>query len=188
MNGDHEQEQHNRTSSSENEDDNASQATEDDPSVPMSQEPPASAQLIPEIGQDFSKPEKPRPHYKLRYVLSGHTMSVSSVKFSPDGKLLASCCEFVATFVKKILRTVRQPLIKRLSYGQRITGTLYEPCKAIKKGCPTLPGPRTASISHLLQMTPLFVYGTLIKVSARKHSSDIAITFSVSTLILNQIF
>ena len=34
-----------------------------------------------------------KPNYKCQHVLRGHTMSISSVKFSPDGLLLASCGE-----------------------------------------------------------------------------------------------
>jgi COMPASS component SWD3 len=30
------------------------------------------------------------PSYRARYILSGHSLSISSVKFSPDGSLLAS--------------------------------------------------------------------------------------------------
>ncbi|KAF8912836.1 WD40-repeat-containing domain protein [Gymnopilus junonius] len=31
-----------------------------------------------------------KPNYKLRYILSGHRLSISAIKFSPDGSILAS--------------------------------------------------------------------------------------------------
>ncbi|KAG5644728.1 hypothetical protein DXG03_007857 [Asterophora parasitica] len=46
-----------------------------------SQNPPAAS----EPPLDPSK-----PGYRLRYTLSGHTRSISSLKFSPDGAILAS--------------------------------------------------------------------------------------------------
>lgn len=48
------------------------------PSLPIKSEP----EQTPE--------RKPGPHYKIRFSLSGHTMSISSLKFSPDGSKLAS--------------------------------------------------------------------------------------------------
>ena len=41
-----------------------------------------------------NRPQGPyRPNYKPDLILSGHSRSISSVKFSPDGSMLASCGE-----------------------------------------------------------------------------------------------
>jgi len=38
-----------------------------------------------------------RPNYRAKFILSGHTMSISSLKFSPDGSLLASSGAFITS-------------------------------------------------------------------------------------------
>jgi len=43
-----------------------------------------------------------RPNYQLAYVLTGHTKSISSVKFSPNGLLLASSCKLFKEKMMKI--------------------------------------------------------------------------------------
>ena len=78
-------------------DDNASQTTEDDPQIPAPAPvqshpavppPPPGAQIQASTNQ--AAPRE-RSNYRLRHTLRGHTQSVSAVKFSPDGTLLASC-------------------------------------------------------------------------------------------------
>ena len=97
---------HPATDDSSTEDDAASQTTEDDPQVPEAQQhvaPSPQAQLHPPpqpapVASPPAPPNPPttaqarvRPRYELKHTLRGHTMSISSVKFSSDGMLLASC-------------------------------------------------------------------------------------------------
>lgn len=52
--------------------------------------------------EDNLQQTQQRPNYEPRFMLSGHTMSVSSLKFSPDGAMLASAGEL--RFLSVIMR------------------------------------------------------------------------------------
>lgn len=94
-------------------DDATSQATEDDPEVPNNlSAPPAPTTAPPppnagpSTGVSTSGPPRERPKYVLKHTMRGHTASLSMVKFSPDGQLLASCCgSFSSSYVYDLTRT-----------------------------------------------------------------------------------
>ena len=56
------------------------------------QEQPPGQPEQTDIRMSDSSDTRTVPNYALKYTLKGHKMGVSSVKFSPDGAWLASCC------------------------------------------------------------------------------------------------
>jgi COMPASS component SWD3 len=54
----------------------------------LSRERASRSSIPPQPPTESVRP--PGPKYRLKYTLSGHSMSISSLKFSPDGSLLAS--------------------------------------------------------------------------------------------------
>ncbi len=48
-------------------------------------------------------PQKPTElHYKPKLILKGHKKGVSAVKYSPDGRRIASCCRYMRSLTLSV--------------------------------------------------------------------------------------
>jgi len=66
-------------------------------SSPMQLSQPSGSQVEQSIGQQAVPSYSRNPRYSLRYSLSGHRQSISSLKFNPDGSILASAGAFLCS-------------------------------------------------------------------------------------------
>lgn len=87
------------------------------------------------------------PNYQLRFILSGHLRSVSALKFSPDGSMLASAGELIFFFVSYSLNAHGGKLLtSRSSYGRFLPGSLFKHWRDIQKASRILHGLLTENI------------------------------------------
>ena len=64
--------------------------------------------------------------YRQRLVLKGHRKGVAAVKFSPDGRCIASCCKVILSRLGATAdQSKSQPLMLPSEYGRRPMGNCY---------------------------------------------------------------
>lgn len=124
------------------------------PSPPVPTSPPSV---------ENSSQETTRPNYKLRYMLSGHTRSVSSLKFSPDGSLLASSGVFAILRIHdgpdSFAFGERKAQTRLLNSGMLTQVKSCGPWRDMMRAFPMLHGRMTGRIWRLLLTTRQFGYG-----------------------------
>lgn len=74
-----------------------------DSKSPSTLQPPVQPPDTPDVDNAL------KPHYKLRYSLGGHTLSISSLKFSPNGSILASSGMLARTIAAAVLINEKVP-------------------------------------------------------------------------------
>jgi WD40 repeat protein len=66
------------------------------------------------------------PNYKTKYIMSGHARSISAIKFSPDGTMLASCGKY-AQLLQLYVADVWKLLTRSSKCGMLTMVSSYRP-------------------------------------------------------------
>jgi WD40 repeat protein len=114
---------------------------------------------------DLSLPASKRPRTSTPNLvefkrLAGHTGAVSSVRFSPDGKYLASACKSWLCY-----ELTDQHLTEQYVYGKQKLATFVKPWRVTLWGSVTSRGPLIPSFWLVLLTTRRFAYGTSLRES-----------------------
>jgi WD40 repeat protein len=155
-------------------DENASQnseSTEDDPQVPEQaqaiQAPASAPSAISLPPAPVTAPPqstgtaRERPRYEARHTLRGHTASISAVKFSPDGQLLASCGRFSCNMEDGPGTELhRKPTISSSRFGTHIRASSSATWLGTQRVSRTLHGQAIVFTLHLHQTIRWSDFGT----------------------------
>lgn len=124
---------------------------------------PENGHSPPAVISGAAAVSRSRPNYHARFILSGHTMSISALKFSADGSLLASSGASTTSIQNELSDVFlyrSKPPTSWSKFGTHILAKFLKRMKVIMRVSTTLHGRPMETFLRLRRTTNRLLFGT----------------------------